>query len=673
MTDELPINPADSDTTPLRQRLELILDSIPDYAIFVLDPQRRVIEWNSGAARILGYAPEEILGRSADIVFTPEDRAARGPEIEQEQAVAHGRAEDERWHQRKNGERFYASGVLSVVRDREGTLLGFVKVMRDFTEQRAQQEQLARSEQRYRFLIESIKDYAIFTIDPTGRITSWTPAAERILGYQAAEAIGLSLHILFTAEDRERRVPDLELETAVTRGRVEAVGWRVRRDGTRFWGEETATAMYDAAGVLRGISKITRDITQRMMAEAERERLLNQATEANRIKDEFLSTISHELRTPLNAILGWTRMLREGGFDQSGTARALQTVERNALTQAQLVDDLLDVSRIITGKLKLQLQQVDLVDAVSAALEAMRPAAAAKGVRLHSELDPDAEVAFADPDRIAQIIWNLLSNAIKFTPSGGEVAIATARHPTDIELRVRDTGIGIPAAFLPFVFDRFRQADSSTTRVQSGLGLGLAIVRHLVELHGGTVSVESDGPGQGATFYVRLPVTTGDGDTTTLVPSLRAATAPPPQAPRPVLAGIRTLIVDDHDDARDLLASMVERAGGVAVTAASAREAREVLEHFTPEVLLLDIAMPEEDGYSLLRQIRASGPTLAQVPAIATTAYAAEPDRLRARDAGFNGHLGKPLDFERLIAAIHELVSVAEPNRDPTEPQETPD
>jgi PAS domain S-box-containing protein len=648
------------EASPLRQRLALILDNIRDYAIFVLDPHRRVVEWNRGAERILGYTEEEILGHSADIVFTEEDRRAGAPEQEQEKAAREGRAEDERWHRRKHGEHFFGSGVMSGVFDEDGTLLGYVKIMRDFTDRRAEQEQLARSEERYRLLVESIKDYAIFTLDAEGQITSWTPAAERILGYRTEEVIGQPLAILFTAEDRERGVPDQEFETAALRGRAEAAGWRVRRDGTRFWGEETATAMYDGEGRLRGVSKITRDITQRMMAEAERERLLHQATEANRIKDEFLSTISHELRTPLNAILGWTRLLREGGLDAAGASRALQTVERNALNQAQLIDDLLDVSRIITGKLKLHMQRVDLVDAVSSALDAVRPAALAKGVRLHSQLDPEAEVVLADPDRIAQVIWNLLSNAIKFTPSNGDVTIVTRRDVDAIEILVRDTGVGIPAAFLPFVFDRFRQADSSTTRAQAGLGLGLAIVRHLVELHGGTVSVESPGTGMGATFHVRLPanyLTNASGPGEPDAPDRAAAPVDQRSAGNEPLTGIRVLIVDDNADARELLATSMKHAGGLVMAAASASHARDVLTHFTPDVLLVDIAMPQEDGYAFLRQLRASGTPPSRAPALATTALAGEIDRANIREAGFTDHLVKPLDFERLIHLIRELAS----------------
>ncbi len=646
-------------SSPLRQRLALILANVRDHAIFALDLDRRVVEWNAGAEEILGYRADEIVGQSGDAVFTPEDRAAGVPQQEQDEATANDRAEDERWHLRKSGERFFGSGVMSALRDDAGTLLGFVKVMRDFTERRRQQEALARSESRYRLLVESLKDYAIFTLDPAGHVTSWTAAAERILGYPADEAIGKSLAMFFTPEDRDRGTPARELEIATTRGRAEAEGWRVRRDGTRFWGEETATAMYDDAGRLWGISKVTRGITARRLAEAERDRLLHQATEANRIKDEFLSTISHELRTPLNAIMGWARILRDGGLDDRGRARAIQTVERNAASQAQLIDDLLDVSRIITGKLKVQIQHVDLVDVITSALDAVRPAATAKGVRLISQLDPDVEAMMGDPDRLAQVIWNLLSNAIKFTPAGGEVVISTRRLADEAEITVRDTGAGIAPAFLPFVFDRFRQADSSSTRNQTGLGLGLAIVRHLVELHGGTVSAESAGAGKGAKFHVNLPLT---GEVKVAPESLLSPTPVRPPADATSgdhrsLAGLSILAIDDHEDAREPLVRSLEGLGATAIAAASAAEARDILARVEPDVLLVDIAMPDEDGYTFLSRLRTT-PALNQerIPAIATTAYARDTDRRRILAAGFDAYIAKPIDLDALYQLIVDVV-----------------
>jgi PAS domain S-box-containing protein len=515
---------------PFDRSLTGVLDSIKDYAIFMMDAERRVVGWNAGAERILGYSAAEILHTTADIVFTPEDRARGVPTSEQEQAALEGRAEDERWHLRKDGSRFYASGVLRPVHDALGTLVGFVKVLQDFTERRQAAEALARSEERYRLLVDSVKEYAIFMLNPEGLVLSWTAPAARLLGYTEADVLGQPFSIFFTDEDRAKGLPEQELQAALSTGRVAAVGWRVRKDGTRFWGEEAATAVRDSEGRVQGVSKVIRDITERTVAEEERERLLQQMTEANRIKDEFLGTVSHELRTPLNSILGWAQLLRAGTLNAESSRHALETIERNALAQARLIDDLLDVSRIITGQLSLHLEEVNLPTALNNALNAVRPAADAKGITVQIHLSPSAEVVVADSGRLQQIMWNLLANAIKFTTRGGSVRIETTGRDRDVMITVSDTGIGITREFLPFVFDRFRQADGTTTRSEAGLGLGLAIVRHLVELHGGRVSAESGGPSHGATFRVLLPRVTHIPASASTLLSEVAARKPTPRA-----------------------------------------------------------------------------------------------------------------------------------------------
>ena len=303
---------------PFDRSLYPVLDNIRDYAIFMMDAERRVVGWNAGAERILGYTADEILQTTADVVFVPEDRANGIPAAEQAAAARDGAAQDERWHIRKDGSRFYASGVLSRVLEADGRLIGFVKVMQDFTERRRTAEALARSEARYRLLVDSVKDYAIFMLDTDGRVLSWTAAATRLLGYREEEVIGTPFSVFFTEEDRAKGLPGEELAGALTTGRVVAAGWRVRKDGSLFWGEEAATLVRDGEGRVQGISKIIRDITERMVAEEERERLLRQMTDANRIKDEFLGTVSHELRTPLNSILGWARLLRDGTLEPRG-------------------------------------------------------------------------------------------------------------------------------------------------------------------------------------------------------------------------------------------------------------------------------------------------------------------------------------------------------------------
>ena len=384
-----------------------------------------------------------------------------------------------------------------------------------------------------------------------------------------------------------------------------------------------------------------------------------QAEEANRIKDEFLATLSHELRTPLNAILGWAQVLRTGQVDEGTTARALEAVERNARAQAQLISDLLDVSRIITGKLRLELKPVELPRIIDAALDSVRPAADAKGIRIRLALDRAVGPLVGDPDRLQQVIWNLLSNAIKFTPQGGSVEVRLGQREGQAEIAVQDTGAGIRPDFVPYVFDRFRQAESSTTRQHGGLGLGLSIVRHMVELHGGTVRVESPGEGHGATFTVRLPIRLGieAGMEGTLAERRqRPAEEVPDLAGSQILNGLHVLVMDDEADTRELLVTALERCGAQVTAVPSVPAALASLDRELPDVLLSDIGVPGEDGYSLIRKLRSrSAECGGNVPAAALTAYARSEDRIRALSAGFQAHLAKPIDPAELVATIAAL------------------
>ncbi|HEY6065970.1 MAG TPA: response regulator [Thermoanaerobaculia bacterium] len=383
-----------------------------------------------------------------------------------------------------------------------------------------------------------------------------------------------------------------------------------------------------------------------------------EAREANRIKDEFLTTLSHELRTPLTAILGWTRALQAGPPDGKQTERALEVIERNVLAQTKLIDDLLDVSRIITGKLRLSVRAARLSSIIEAALESMRPAAEARGIdiRFVREVPSDDDQVIGDPDRLQQVVWNLISNAIKFTPPKGRVEVRLAKIDSQFEVQVTDTGRGIRPEFLPSVFERFRQADSSTTRAYGGLGIGLAIVRHLVELHGGSVSASSEGEGRGATFSVRLPaVALG----VTALERDRASAAPVPTARTGGLVdltGCRVVLVEDEPDGRELLAESLRKAGAHVVAVSTAAEGFQAIRRSVPDVLVSDIAMPDEDGYSLVRRMRRLPPEKGgRVPAIAVSAYAREEDRLRALAAGFQLHVSKPLDPADVVALVARL------------------
>ncbi len=420
-----------------------------------------------------------------------------------------------------------------------------------------------------------------------------------------------------------------------------------------------------------GTLTIIEDVTERVAREAElqeqveeRSRLLtseklarNDAERANRLKDEFLATISHELRNPLNAILGWSHMLRLGNLTPANAKRAVETIHRNAQSQTQLVADLLDVSRIISGKLSLDVRTVDLTNIVNAAVDSIRPAADAKGIRLQLVLDPAAGPISGDANRLQQVVWNLLSNAIKFTPKDGWIQVTLQRVESHVEIIVTDSGVGISNEFLPFVFDRFRQADASTTRLHGGLGLGLSIVRQLVDLHGGSVSVSSEGQGKGATFTIMLPFVGVVGNQNDSDP------AQPVQIDErnsfqglPSLNGLKILVVDDEADTRELIREVLKECGSEVITSGSAAEALAALEQHKPDILISDLGMPDEDGYSLISKIRAlPSERGGQIPAAALTAYARAEDRMRVLRSGFQFHLPKPVDSAELVTVIASL------------------
>lgn len=438
----------------------------------------------------------------------------------------------------------------------------------------------------------------------------------------------------------------------------------VNRNGELAWVAAQAAVVRDDAGKPVQVVGVALDITERKLADMDRERLLQreqaariQAEEATHLKDEFLATVSHELRTPLHAITGWVQLLRTGQLPTEASARALESIERNAQSQGQLINDLLDISRIISGKLRLDLRPTPLNQIVEAAIDTVRPAAQVKNVRISTSFEPEAGTIVADFERLQQVVWNLLSNAVKFSDNNGEVRIALARRNDSIEIAVSDDGSGISPQFLPFVFQAFRQADATSTRKHPGLGLGLAIVKQLVELHRGTVSAHSGGAGKGATFTVALPVraagepaaTTAD-DASDLNAELRSRR----------LTGVRVLVVDDDADARDIVATLLSRAGASVTRASGAGEALKLLQMEVPDVILSDIGMPGQDGYSFMRELRTRPKDEGgQVPAVALTAYARPDDRFRALSSGFQMHLAKPVEVRELLQVVASLTGTA--------------
>jgi CheY-like chemotaxis protein len=417
----------------------------------------------------------------------------------------------------------------------------------------------------------------------------------------------------------------------------------------------------DESGLVTGWIATATDIEEHKRSQEARGKLLarekearEEAQAANRMKDEFLATVSHELRTPLTAMLGWTRIIRSGKLDPTKLSHGLSVIERSGRAQAAIIDDILDVSRIITGKLRLELDAVDLQQVVQAAMDTVRPAADAKGIQIDWKYDKSIPRFSGDPDRLQQVVWNLLSNAIKFTPKGGRVEVDSAYVDGNVEITVADTGQGITADFLPHVFDRFRQADGTSTRRHGGLGLGLAIVRHLVELHGGTVFVESAGENQGSAFTVRLPVVLGQLP----APTGRTNSAPPVASIEAlqILSGLVVLTVDDEPDARELIATVLEHAGARVIAVATADEAMDALARARPDVLLSDIGMPPTDGYALIRKVRELPVNEGgRIPAAALTAYSRAEDMRRAFEAGFQRHVAKPVEPDVLVAQVAAL------------------
>ena len=518
-------------------------------------------------------------------------------------------------------------------------------------------EQLARTaaagEAKFRTLLESTPD-AIVTVANDGRILLVNSEAEALFGYTRAGMIGQPVEMLLPESLREAHEAHRRDFHANPRRRPMGAGLdlvALRKDGSTFPTEVSLSPFKRVQDDGPAVIVVVRDITERRKAEDARARLLHEqaaraeAEAASRAKDELLAVVSHELRTPLNAITGWTSLLRSKALDTATTARALEVIDRNAQAQRQVVEDLLDVSSVMAGKIRLEKKDVDLRHVLEAALDSARPAAEAKGLSVEVALDSPLPRLSADPNRLQQIFWNLLSNAIKFTARGGAVRLAATRGNSHVHIRVADTGIGIGPSFLPHVFERFRQRDSSTTRAYGGLGLGLALVRELVELHGGRVSAESAGEGQGAAFTVELPVGSAPADA---VPAGAGD-----GRERIDLAGVRVLFVDDEADSRELASTVLGTSGAEVVTVASGYEALGELSRAVPDVLISDIAMPDVDGYQLMRSVRERR---LPVPAIALTALGRDEDRSEALAAGYEMYLTKPVQPADLVAAVARFV-----------------
>jgi PAS domain S-box-containing protein len=554
MSDDPIVKPATPASAPPERRVvgphetrdlhTVLIDRVRDYAIFALDPQGYILTWNEGAQRLKGYTVDEIIGQHFSI-FYPEDlRTAQRPARALDLAAANGQVEDEGWRVRKDGSRFWASVLITALRDDDGTLLGFAKVTRDLTEQRQSIEALRRSEERFRLLVESVKDYAIFMLDPTGHIATWNEGARRIKGYTEAEIVGSHFSRFYPAEDLAAGKPERELEIAIRVGEYKEEGWRVRKDGSLFWASVVITAVRDSRNRLAGFSKVTRDLTERRAAQeraledarrfaneevarlaAERhshdlrhlaeqlrasagelERRSSEAEAANRVKGEFLAAMSHELRTPLNAIGGYAQLLQLG-VSGPVTPQQVEHLERIQRSQAHLlgiINDILNFTRIEAGQIEYDTAPIPMREVVDAVTPMVTPQARLKRIHLNVGTCSSAIVAAADRAKVEQILLNLLSNAVKFTPDAGVIEMTCGNEDAHVWLSVRDTGIGIPADQLEAIFTPFVQVGRTLASPKEGTGLGLSISRQLARgMHGDLVA--SSSPGAGATLTLTLP------------------------------------------------------------------------------------------------------------------------------------------------------------------------
>jgi PAS domain S-box-containing protein len=686
--------------TPFHSLLTAIVQSSDD-AIVSKDLNSIVTSWNPAAERMFGYSAEEMIGRSIRAII-PDDR-----QYEEDEVIARirsGQAVDhfETIRKRKDGTLVDISLSISPVRDDSGTIVGASKVARDITDRMRAREAEARNRRQAAFLSRLTATFSA-SLDPRQILAS---LAELSVPYFAdwcsvdvAQGSGQIERLAQSHVDpsksalvkqlRERYAnPHTPLSPAFVIRTGEAA---IVLDVTEQVLVEAAAGDAERLRILRNLDvlsylclplrvrgqtigavtiarsdsgrrfddedvRVAEDAASRTALAVDNARAYEQLQTANQLKDEFLATLSHELRTPLNAILGYARMLRTGMLKAERRDQALETVERNATALTQMVEDVLDVSRIAAGKIRLHIQPVDLATLLRDALATVTPAADAKGVRLEAILEPHVGVVSADPDRLQQVMWNLLSNAVKFTARGGRVQMRLQRVNSHVEVTVSDTGIGIREDFLPHLFERFRQGDSTTTRAHGGLGLGLAIAHKIIELHGGRIHAFSPGEGKGATFRVELPTMIVHSE---IAPEVRVHPRTEGRHEAPVelamLPDISVLAVDDDADALGLVREILESAGARVRTATSARSALESIEGEPPDVLVSDLGMPGMDGYDLIQRIRGMNGPVRELPAAALTAYARSEDRAKALRLGFEMHLAKPIDPSELIAAVASL------------------
>jgi PAS domain S-box-containing protein len=612
---------------------QYLVEQVKDYALFVLDPEGRIMTWNLGAERIKGYAPEEIIGRHFSVFYT-QDAIERGwPAEELGLATREGRFEDEGWRVRKDGSRFWANVLITALRDEDGKLLGFSKTTRDLTERRLHEEALRQTEERFRLLVEGVVDYAIFMLDPQGIVTSWNAGAQRIKGYRADEIVGKHFSRFYTEEDVNAGKPWEEVATARRSGRAEDEGWRLRKTGERFWARAVLTPLHDAEGHLRGFAKVTQDLTDR--------RHIQSLQEAAKEVNEFIATLAHELRNPLAPIRTAVDVMAKLPASDPAQQSMRETIDRQSAQLARILDDMIDIARVTRGAMSMDQEPVNMADVVRHAIETAAPAIEAGRHRLAVELPAEPLIVQGDHHRLTQVLANLLNNAARYTPEAGEILVRARQEHGFSVLQVRDTGRGIEAGMLERIFHMFVQGRSPLEKVGTGLGVGLALARRIAEAHGGSLHAHSEGENKGAEFTLRIPLAekrqgaAGEGDR---------------REPRPMLAK-RVLVVDDNVDAAVTLGLLLKSLGHETCVVHDGLQALRMTVEFRPDVVLLDIGMPGLDGYEVARRLRALKRER-RLRIIAITGWGQEADRMKSREAGFDVHLVKPVDPRLLTSAI---------------------
>jgi len=601
---------------------------VQEYAIYLLDRSGHIVSWNRGAEKLTGYTAGEIVGRHFSVLYPTDAIERRSPERELKMAQESGRLEDEGWRVCKDGSRFWASMAITALHDESGALRGFSNVTRDLTERRRQEETLRQSEERFRVLVEGLKDCAIFMLDTDGRVTSWNSGAQRMTGYQADEIEGRHFGALYPQAAIDRKLPEQELAMAREHGRFEDEGPRLRKDGTTFWANVVVSPLYNEEGVLMGYANVKRDLTDRKRAES--------LEQAERRTSEFLAMLAHELRNPLAPINNALHLL-ELKPPADATEKWVRDVLRRQTGQiTRLIDDLLDVSRITRAAIPLNRRALDACALVRAAAEGSMQWMQARGHELSIELPPnEALTVLGDEARLTQVLHKLLHNAARYTPEGGRVSIAARRENDAVVICVKDNGVGMDAGLLHSAFDLLKQGQQAAQRPQGGLGIGLTLVQRLVRLHGGTVEAHSAGPDRGSEFIVRLPAVNE-------APVSEAAAAERPGAtPRKVL------VIDDNSDAANALRMLLENDGHNVRVAHDGVSGLALAREYRPEYLLLDIGLPRLNGYDIAASVRGD-PELRHTTLVAITGYGQVHDRARTAAVGFDHHLTKPVEFSEL-------------------------